>query len=732
LAQNCAGNHAPVAAPGHISNTQAEKCTNGGWTAWSALSLCSRFCDGGKKYQNRACTNPAPTNGGTDCSGSSTYSEDCNTHSCGHNGGWSNYGAWNACSVQCGGGKKYRYRSCNNPAPSEPTIRAQCEHRGTVCKALGQGATCGAGAGVCSCASGMSLKSRRLIGETADVAPKADDMLARAISRAARNKGALRAALIAENVNDGSDFESTLAAKGGGINIGIGGGIIAPVLVIKSCYQGGAACTASDVEEATCNEDACPIDGGWSDFGAYGSCSKTCGGGTKSRTRTCNNPAPAHGGSSCSGLSSESTGCNSEECAIDCTVAYWGSWSDCTKTCGGGSQRRTRALTEPSHGGKACPTHYEDRSCNDSGCPSHCATSEFSAWTACTKSCGDGVQSRSRSVTGHAANGGYECPYLKETRTCNSQSCAVDGAVGAWSAWAVCTKSCGGGSQNRHRYVSVAPGFGGKAHAHLEETRACNAQSCPANCVYSAFSGAWGACSKTCAGGVQSRSRSMTQPRLGGASCPVSQETRTCNSHKCPIDCAVSPFSPWSRCTKSCGGGSQLRARAETRPFYGGKACPHFEETRACNTHACAINCAVPSWTAWSACSHPCGPGGVTKRTRAVVQPKNGGTSCPSSQEQKQCNIRDCPKKCTATKCSYGKVDGEVRTTIFHNNNSKETNGCDYHCGYVKGTKTWSVVGGASVTHTNECVCYCDHFGQSSIAHHGFTYKTGLKQNCIN
>jgi hypothetical protein len=84
-------------------------------------------------------------------------------------------------------------------------------------------------------------------------------------ARAARNKGALRAALIAENVNDGSDFESTLAAKGFGPGGGISIGPIAPVLVIKSCYQGGAACTASDVEEATCNEDACPIDGGWSD-----------------------------------------------------------------------------------------------------------------------------------------------------------------------------------------------------------------------------------------------------------------------------------------------------------------------------------------------------------------------------------------------------------------------------------------------------------------------------------
>ena len=52
----------------------------------------------------------------------------------------------------------------------------------------------------------------------------------------------------------------------------------------------------------------------------------------------------------------------------------------------------------------------------------HCATSAFSAWSACTKSCGTGAQSRSRTVTNKAANGGYVCPYLDETRVCNSHA----------------------------------------------------------------------------------------------------------------------------------------------------------------------------------------------------------------------------------------------------------------------------------------------------------------------
>lgn len=59
------------------------------------------------------------------------------------------------------------------------------------------------------------------------------------------------------------------------------------------------------------------VDGGYSSWGQWSSCSVTCGGGTRSRSRTCTNPPPQFGGKDCSGLgsSSESEACERQCCS---------------------------------------------------------------------------------------------------------------------------------------------------------------------------------------------------------------------------------------------------------------------------------------------------------------------------------------------------------------------------------------------------------------------------------
>ena len=57
-----------------------------------------------------------------------------------------------------------------------------------------------------------------------------------------------------------------------------------------------------------------PVDGQWGAWGSWQSCSKSCGGGTQTRWRHCDNPAPAQGGLHCSDESSQERQCNTQAC----------------------------------------------------------------------------------------------------------------------------------------------------------------------------------------------------------------------------------------------------------------------------------------------------------------------------------------------------------------------------------------------------------------------------------
>gem|GEM_PF-6335867 len=83
------------------------------------------------------------------------------------------------------------------------------------------------------------------------------------------------------------------------------GGGTKNVVVDTPAQNGGKACPT---DSELCNTQSCPINGGWSD---WGDCSVTCGGGTQ--TRTCTNPSPQFGGSSCEGLSERT--CNTSACS---------------------------------------------------------------------------------------------------------------------------------------------------------------------------------------------------------------------------------------------------------------------------------------------------------------------------------------------------------------------------------------------------------------------------------
>ena len=58
------------------------------------------------------------------------------------------------------------------------------------------------------------------------------------------------------------------------------------------------------------------VDGNYSEWSEFQTCSVTCGKGIQSRTRSCINPPPQHGGKNCSGfgLPVETKECRLREC----------------------------------------------------------------------------------------------------------------------------------------------------------------------------------------------------------------------------------------------------------------------------------------------------------------------------------------------------------------------------------------------------------------------------------
>merc|ERR1711936_455228 len=100
-------------------------------------------------------------------------------------------------------------------------------------------------------------------------------------------------------------------------------------------------------------------DGLWGPWNWWSQCSRTCGGGNKTRIRDCDSPIPAHGGKECVGNATLTKECKKETCPVNGMWEAWSGmhmWSECSKTCGGGKTERTRECNSPApaHGGKDC------------------------------------------------------------------------------------------------------------------------------------------------------------------------------------------------------------------------------------------------------------------------------------------------------------------------------------------------------------------------------------------
>ncbi|OXB65582.1 hypothetical protein ASZ78_015042, partial [Callipepla squamata] len=141
------------------------------------------------------------------------------------------------------------------------------------------------------------------------------------------------------------------------------------------------------------------INGGWSFWGAWSSCSRDCELGFRIRKRTCTNPEPKNGGLPCVGSATEYQDCNPHPCPGNHDYLPARN-SECSATCGGGHYQRTRTCTNPapSSGEDICiGLHTEEALCNTHPCEG--GWSEWSEWSLCNE---EGIQYRSRYCEVHS------------------------------------------------------------------------------------------------------------------------------------------------------------------------------------------------------------------------------------------------------------------------------------------------------------------------------------------
>ncbi|XP_032777784.2 semaphorin-5A isoform X1 [Daphnia magna] len=346
------------------------------------------------------------------------------------------------------------------------------------------------------------------------------------------------------------------------------------------------------------------------------------------------------------------TSCPILNAAVDGGWGEWSEWAQCAHT-GEGAQgdrcscrQRHCDRPAPAHGGQRCLGHGHEVT----NCTRHGGWTEWSAWSACSQTCGLAVKTRRRSCGNpEPAFGGRLCvgPDRDEIYCPSNPPCPVksippiDGQWSDWGDWSECTASCGGGFRSRlRRCDNPPPQHGGTDCSGCGvEYQTCNVHSCSEAKKVTTWT-PWLLANDTDLGRIERRFRFSCKAPVDTNLLKVGAmklEERICHTDGTCLrtdsgntEGGWSEWSDWTECSRQCGGGRQQRTRSCDGPGYlRSSDCdgPTLME-RVCNLQPCkgVWSC----WTDWSSCSVTCGQG---TRSRSRTCSVEGGDDSAAINE---------------------------------------------------------------------------------------------------
>lgn len=240
----------------------------------------------------------------------------------------------------------------------------------------------------------------------------------------------------------------------------------------RKCSSGNKDdCEGEYLEIRECNQFECAS---YTEWEQWSTCSKSCGGGgERQRNRFCSSGNTED----CIGNSVEVEVCGNQNCP---EFGEWGLWGRCSKSCGGGGSRIRRRFCSTGKASDCLGDAVDTEECGMEACPFYL---EWAQWSDCSRSCGgNGRRTRNR-----LCSSGRLMDCAREGLSRESEQCATEPcpAWEQWSLWEPCSATCGIGSTNRYRQCStgiMADCFGDSA-----QQKPCFNAVCPTDSPRTAF-----------------------------------------------------------------------------------------------------------------------------------------------------------------------------------------------------------------------------------------------------